>query len=129
VLSDSKYNREINNVKSAQSYPQLQAALRATRTTIKARLEAVRAGPEAGNTKKVPGGGRNYDKFPIPPTSAMVKEATQPDQLPTVETVKAATRPIEDVYADIAARIKSGKLDAQKEKEAKAFLDKKGYKY
>jgi hypothetical protein len=80
VLSDSKYNREINNVKSAQSYPQLQAALRATRTTIEARLKAVRAGPEAGNTKKVPGGGRNYDKFPIPPTSAMVKEATQPDQ-------------------------------------------------
>lgn len=45
VLSDSKYNREINNIRSAQSYPQLEAAVKATKKIVKARLEAIEKGP------------------------------------------------------------------------------------
>ncbi len=45
VLSDTKYMRAIKNVNSAQSYPQLEAAVRATKLVIDARLEALRAGP------------------------------------------------------------------------------------
>jgi hypothetical protein len=42
VLSDSKYLRAIHNVNSAQSYPQLEAAIRATKLIIQTRLNAIR---------------------------------------------------------------------------------------
>jgi hypothetical protein len=48
VLTDSKYQRELRNVHSAQSLPQLKAAVKNIRTVIAARLEAVNAGPNAG---------------------------------------------------------------------------------
>jgi hypothetical protein len=50
VLSDSKYNRAIKNINSAQSLPQLKAAVENTRTVINARLEALAKGPSGGNT-------------------------------------------------------------------------------
>ena len=49
VLSDSKYNRAIRNVNESQSYEQLRAATKNIRIVIKARLEALAAGP---GTKK-----------------------------------------------------------------------------
>jgi hypothetical protein len=45
VLSDTKYMRAIKNVNSAQSYPQLEAAVRATKLIINARLHALKQGP------------------------------------------------------------------------------------
>jgi len=45
VLSDSKYLRAVKNVNSAQSYPQLQAAVKQLRLTIKSRLEALNKAP------------------------------------------------------------------------------------
>ena len=51
VLSDSKYNRALHNVNSAQSYPQLEAAVGAIRSVIDARLEALRAGPNPVDSK------------------------------------------------------------------------------
>jgi hypothetical protein len=41
VLSDSKYTRAVNNVKSSASMPQLNAAVRQLRLTVKSRLEAL----------------------------------------------------------------------------------------
>lgn len=63
VLSDSKYNRAIKNVNSAQTYPQLQSAINATRSVIEARMEAMRQGPNTGaagqELVKQPGSARN----------------------------------------------------------------------
>lgn len=50
VLSDSKYNRAIKNINSAQSLPQLKAAIDNTRAVIRARLESLAQGP---NPRKV----------------------------------------------------------------------------
>jgi len=47
VLSDSKYLRELNNMRSSHSYPQLQAAIKNTKMVIQARLEALAEGPNA----------------------------------------------------------------------------------
>jgi hypothetical protein len=47
VLSDNKYLRAVKNVNSAQTYPQLQAAVKNIKTVIKARLESLAAGPNA----------------------------------------------------------------------------------
>jgi hypothetical protein len=47
VLSDSKYNRAIKNINSAQTLPQLKAAIKNTKFVIAARLEALAAGPSA----------------------------------------------------------------------------------
>lgn len=49
VLSDSKYLRAVKNINSAQSMEQLKAAVANTRTVIKARLEALEAGPFPGS--------------------------------------------------------------------------------
>jgi hypothetical protein len=48
VLSDSKYNRAIKNINSAQSYDQLVAAVENTMLVIKERLKAVEHGPHPG---------------------------------------------------------------------------------
>lgn len=45
VLSDSKYMRALKNINSAQSYPQLKAAVKNIKTVIQARLESLNAGP------------------------------------------------------------------------------------
>lgn len=45
VLSDTKYLRAVHNINTAQTFEQLKAAVENTRTVIKARLEAVGAGP------------------------------------------------------------------------------------
>lgn len=45
VLSDSKYLRAVKNVNSAQSYPQLKAAIANLRTVIKTREEALNVQP------------------------------------------------------------------------------------
>jgi hypothetical protein len=102
VVSDDKYKREIRNIKAAASYPQLQAAVKATKLVIKTRLEAVSIGPNPG-ANRMPGAARNSGNEAQP----------QPDQLPTAQTVQAAVRPIEDVYADIQARAKAGNQKAQ----------------
>lgn len=54
VLSDSKYMRALHNINSAQSYPQLEAAVKGMRIVINARLEALKAGPSGspGETGK-----------------------------------------------------------------------------
>jgi hypothetical protein len=54
VLSDSKYNRAIKNINSAQSLPQLKAAVENTRTVIQARLEALAKGPISEKSPVVP---------------------------------------------------------------------------
>ena len=45
VLSDSKYLRALHNVNSAQSYPQLESAVKAMHMIISARMSALRQGP------------------------------------------------------------------------------------
>jgi hypothetical protein len=45
VLSDSKYQRALHNVNSAQSFPQLQAAVKQLRTVVDSRLHALDATP------------------------------------------------------------------------------------
>ena len=121
VMSDSRFNREVNNIKSAQSYPQLRAAISATKAVIAARLGSIAVGPNP-NANRLPGTARN--------SSANQSETQpQPGQLPTAQTVQAGVRPLNDVYADIAARIKNGKLDNAKKESAMKFLDSKGYKY
>lgn len=55
VLSDSKYLRAVKNINSAQSFSQLQAALRNIRFVIEARLEALAAGPETKETNRPKG--------------------------------------------------------------------------
>ena len=45
VLSDSKYLRAVKNVNSAQTYSQLQAAVKNIKFVIQTRLEALAAGP------------------------------------------------------------------------------------
>lgn len=62
VLSDSKYNRAIKNINSAQSLPQLKAAVENTRKVIAARLESLAAGPNAGKTAPA-----KVDSRPIAP--------------------------------------------------------------
>lgn len=60
VLSDSKYNRAIKNINSAQTLPQLKAAIKNTRMVIRARLDAINRGPNPRNQAPViaPSGGR-----------------------------------------------------------------------
>jgi hypothetical protein len=53
VLSDTKYIRAIKNINSAQSYPQLEAAVRATKLVLNARLHALKQGPNPDAAKKV----------------------------------------------------------------------------
>ena len=57
VLSDSKYNRAIKNINSAQSLPQLKAAIANTKTVIRARLESLAKGPNS-QPSTAPSGGR-----------------------------------------------------------------------
>jgi len=61
VLSDSKYLRAVKNVNSAQSYPQLQAAVEQLKLTVSARLEAL-------------------DKKPFPNANPNQAQATPPAQ-------------------------------------------------
>lgn len=56
VLSDSKYLRAVNNLKSSQSPSQLKAAIDNTRIVIKARLEALAKGPGQRPTATAGGG-------------------------------------------------------------------------
>lgn len=51
VLSDSKYMRALHNVNSAQSYPQLEAAVRAMKIVIEERLRALHTGPNFGKAE------------------------------------------------------------------------------
>jgi hypothetical protein len=61
VLSDSKYQRAMKNINSAQSVPQLKAAIANTRIVIQARLESLAKGP---NAKPTQGGAAMYAKNP-----------------------------------------------------------------
>ncbi|KAB0668938.1 hypothetical protein F6V30_13960 [Oryzomonas sagensis] len=60
VLSDSKYNRAIKNINSAQSLSQLKAAIKNTRLVIRARLDSLAQGPAPGarGGNVAPSGGR-----------------------------------------------------------------------
>lgn len=57
VLSDNKYLRAVKNVNSAQSYPQLKAAVTQLRMTVKARLDALdkKPFPSIGGNKQISG--------------------------------------------------------------------------
>jgi hypothetical protein len=64
VLSDSKYLRAVKNVNSAQSYSQLQAAVRQMRTVISARLGAIQEGstppPKTRSSSAAPKTAKDY---------------------------------------------------------------------
>jgi hypothetical protein len=55
VLSDFKYQLSIENLNSAQSFPQLKAAIKNTKAVIDARLEAISKGTELPNKLQTSG--------------------------------------------------------------------------
>lgn len=79
VLSDSKYQRALHNVNSAQSPAQLESAVKAMKIVISARLEALRE--KSGPGAKVGGGEPGIPQTQIKPTTTNMSDSDALDKL------------------------------------------------